>query len=205
MEAETITPEEEAVPEIILEIEEDMEAFLQSTGLTEPVERWKLSDREVYIDGVLKRLQRLNAEKARNVAVFNAELDVLRVWRDTELDRHEKGIAYLEGLVREVAPRNVDEFVATFGNGKKKSRTLPHGKVGFRAKAATVQVLDEDRAVRWAKGCDVEVKTRQNILKKPVLDYIKTTGDFPDGEDDGLEFVEAIDVFFVTPEKTEAD
>ena len=72
---------------------------------------------------------------------------------------------------------------------KTKSRSLPHGKVGFKSSQDSVDIQDQVKAVIWAKANDVDVKVETTLLKTPAKKYITSTGDEPELERDGLVFV----------------
>jgi phage host-nuclease inhibitor protein Gam len=201
-------PPDAEVPDLILEIEADMAEFMDAAGLTDDAAAWELARREIYIDGVLKRLRDLEDQRARDLEVYEAQRAVVDLWHDTQQYRAEASRAYLESLIGDVVTRDADEFKLTYGSGKKKSRNLPHGTIGFRASKATVNITDQEKAVAWAEANEVEVKVRKELLKTPAIEFVtaalSTTGELPDEEEHGLEYVEPVQKFFIKPKPPKA-
>lgn len=67
---------------------------------------------------------------------------------------------------------------------KVKSKTLPNGRVGFRAGRDRVEVTDEEAAISHANrdGLGI-IRLTESIDKTAVAAYIKATGEIPDGCD----------------------
>ena len=78
---------------------------------------------------------------------------------------------------------------------KGKSIKLPHGTVGKRTVPGGPRVLDVDAVLAWAKehGIPGIVKVTESVNKTAVAEYVKSTGDLPDG----VEIVESREAFDV--------
>lgn len=69
-------------------------------------------------------------------------------------------------------------------NGGKKTLRLPDGTLGFRSKRAIIQIKDEDRVLDWCRDNLPEaVKTVESVLKTPLNEHLKETGELPPGCD----------------------
>ncbi len=69
-------------------------------------------------------------------------------------------------------------------NGGKKTLRLPDGTLGFRSKRAVIQIADEDRVLDWCRDHLPEaVKTVESVLKTPLNEHLKETGELPPGCD----------------------
>jgi phage host-nuclease inhibitor protein Gam len=68
-------------------------------------------------------------------------------------------------------------------NGRKTLR-LPDGTLGFRSKRPILQIEDEERVLEWcAQNLPDAVKTSRSILKTPLNEHLKETGEIPPGCD----------------------
>lgn len=123
-------------------------------------------------DRYLERLALVADEQARNDALYKARLADLQAWRASEQRGLEKRQTWLEAELLVLA-RAMDY-------GRKKSRNLPHGKLGKRSKRSTVQVLDDEAAGEFAKkqGLPHKVTTTITALKEFVE---KQKGKLPEG------------------------
>lgn len=92
----------------------------------------------------------------------------------------ERTASYFEAQARTYAESARSELL---GKGKKKSRDLPAGSVGWRKKGGGLVVDDEDAAIAWAKAQDdlslVRVKVELN--KSALNAAFKANGEVPPG------------------------
>jgi len=80
----------------------------------------------------------------------------------------------------------------------KKTRTVsfPNGKAGFRKTPDKLEIADDKAALAWAKAHKPEaVKVTESVLKTPLMDNFKATGELPDG----VKYIEGMDVFYLKP------
>ncbi len=163
----------------------DREAFLRSLDtvpvsedLDNPV------NTDVVLDHYLEHLARREAEIEQNRAVAERRIDMIRLWERDANASNERECAWLRHVIETIA-RGYDF-------GKKKSRALPSGTFGYRARPATLEILDMPAAVAFAEANKLEIK--KSVNKTPLLDYFKAhKGIIPDG----CEYVAGADVFFV--------
>ncbi len=118
------------------------------------------------------------------------------------LESKQKSLQYFKG--QEFRQRIAAMIEAT--GGKKKSINLLTGKTGYRTVKGTLQINDEEAAMAWAEqNCPEAVKVTKRLVKTPLMDYLKDTGELPDGcelTDDVEKFYPWIDG---TPRLTEGD
>jgi len=79
---------------------------------------------------------------------------------------------------------------------KKRSISLPSGKIGFRKTGGGIDITDEEKALKWAKEyCEEAVKVKESVLKTPLKKHLESTGEIPDGCDS----LPTVDKFYVDP------
>ena len=110
-----------------------------------------------------------------------------------EAAKIEGRIGYLSSKLRVLVPMDAEKFTATYG---KKSLNLPHGKLGFRAVQPTVEIHDAGKALAFAKANGLDVTVKESVGKKPLIQYVKTSGALPDEMEAGFEWVDGYDAFF---------
>jgi phage host-nuclease inhibitor protein Gam len=148
---------------------------------------------DVRLDWLLSRLGRLQAEIKRNSDVADARVEQIRTWQASANESLERQCGYLEHLISLIG--------INYDYGKKRSRSLPSGTVGFRKRPPSVEIWDAEKAVRFAQERGIEVQTKEWVTKTDLRKYIETTGELPEGAADGVEYVEGGDVFYVTPKE----
>lgn len=152
-----------------------------------------------YADQLLEQLAAVDVElKATKDAARLAVQRVVERWEDVArplADRRSQLVAEIETVSRRLA------FV-----GKKKSRTLGAGEVGWRTKAAHLFVEDEAAALTWVKTVPpvgpeplleevVRVKTTESIDQAKLQAYALAKQIVPAG----CRLDPATEVFHVTP------
>lgn len=154
-------------------------------------EGWHILDLATA-DWTLSRLADLQQEIAENRKL--EEEAILRIrGRATKLqERAERGIAFFESRLREYAESHREELLK---GGKKKSRNLMHGSIGWRKAGGGLSVVDPAALLAWAREQPVELELLR-IKEEPALAAIKvlhsTTGEVPPGTDLKPEFEEFI-------------
>lgn len=154
---------------------------------------------DARVDWYMELLGELDAATERDEAVARARMEHIQSWLDSENDRRDRRA---EWLVEQI--RGLSEGYE-FPEGKK-SRRLPHGTFGLRAKKPTVEILDKDLATSWATEHVPEaLKSResQSLTKTEIIEYVTKTGVHLDPSVTGLRFVDARDDFYVTPNTKE--
>ncbi|MFP3947132.1 MAG: host-nuclease inhibitor Gam family protein [Longimicrobiales bacterium] len=207
-------------PEIVDEIEREEDDFLRRIGLADDVKRAEIAledageDEEVRavernpeldsrIDALLERIAERRAEIRESEEVEERRVQMIRDHFKGERYSLEASVEYLENKVRLLA-------LGGYDFKRKKSRNLPHGTFGFRATRPTVEVVNEERAVKWAGSAVPEaVKVTRSVLKTPILDaltdegVLAETGEVLDAEEHGVRFVpgDARGTFYVKPKE----
>ena len=115
----------------------------------------------------------------RKIVEARARQQRIKDWAQAELQsaqREEK--FFLERFGDEL-----EAWTAENNNGKKTLR-LPDGTLGFRHKRAVIQIQDEDRVLDWCRDHLPEaVKVSESVLKTPLNEHLKETGELPPGCD----------------------
>jgi plasmid replication initiation protein len=148
---------------------------------TDPVEL----DR--FIDWRLRRIRQEREQQLRNTDIARAEIERYTKWLDEANATHQHSIDYLTEQVRMAV-------LSGYDFGKKKSRKLPNGTIGFSLKGGGVSITDMAAAVAFAREVGIEVKESVGVSK--VKEYMESTGK-------PLPFVEVEekrDVFYVKVE-----
>lgn len=145
----------------------------------EPETPWRIENDHVAT-WALRKLAAAEAEQARVKELAMAEIQRIEEWEAKELRRPTRDADFFRGHLaaywrREMAavlepliekgmtPEEAWEQV------RKKSRSLPTGKLVARRTPAGVEVVDEEQFVRWAQENGYEGLLRA----KPALDAIK--------------------------------
>lgn len=150
---------------------------------------------ETLIDRYLEEILRGENERMRNVATAKARINMIEDWREGENAKIERRRVYLVGQIGMLAPPDVDAMQAEHG---KKSRSLPHGKFGFRQRADRVEIEDAKAAIAFALDNNLPVETTYSVKKTTLKEHAKSTGE-TDGE--GWHMEPGKSEFFVTPAK----
>jgi phage host-nuclease inhibitor protein Gam len=152
-------------------------------------------DLDVRLDQLLHRLGNTRVAMQQNEEVADARLQQIRQWLTTaneSLARQASYIEYLIGLIGE-----------NYDYGKKRSRQLPSGRIGWRKAPARVEITDAAGALEFAQLSGLPIETKQSVSKTTLKAHIETTGELPRA-DSGIVYVEPRDVFFVTPSEPSA-
>ena len=155
---------------------------------------------DAKLDQILERMTAIGDEVAQNDAARGARVAMIEDHFAGENYSLERRWDYLEDQVRRLA------FGYPFPGGKK-SRKLAFGSFGFRKVAEKVRVADRDKAEGYAgEHCPAAIelvpsttKLVANTLTASVLAEIRSTGEIPDQDETGLEYIEADErgMFFV--------
>ena len=168
-------------------LEEDEREFAAQLG--SPGTR---TDTEVRLDWLMERIARRHRQVALNNAVADARKTMIEDWRQSQNQRLERGIAWLEGSIRQILPHTLEQFEREYG---KKSRNLPHGTIGWRRHPDKVEVFNEERALLWAKERGLEIAVKESVSKTTLKKALEA-GEEPDG----FEIIRGLDEFYVKPD-----
>ena len=155
---------------------------------------------DAKLDRILERMKAIDDEVIQNDAARGARIAMIEDHFAGENYALERRRDYLEDQVRRIA------FGYPFPGGKK-SRRLAFGSFGFRKIAEKMKIGDRNKAEGYAeKHCpsaieDVPATTKlvAKILTDSVLAQLHETGEVPDQDETGLEYIEADErgTFFV--------
>lgn len=161
---------------------ETPEAEYQDEEMPEARPGWHIPDLGA-LDWALSRVADLEREQAENLELERAAIERIRLRTLRLNESAARGVAFFGGRIREYAELHRAELL---GGGKKKSRKLLHGTVGWRSKGGGLSVTDAEALLAWARAQPVEAEVLR-IKEDPALKAIKAlfeaTGEVPDGCD----------------------
>lgn len=173
-----------SAPDWIIEEDREREAFIRSLD-TFPVSD-DATTTDVVLDHYLEQLREREAEIARNREVAERRKAMIDQWLSDALAGHEREAKWLR--------QQIEAFARDYDFGRRKSRSLPHGTIGYRARPDTLEIVDPAAALAFAKAYGLE--TKETVNKTPLLQYFKAGGVVPDG----CEYVEGAETFYVRTE-----
>lgn len=132
-------------------------------------------------DWCLKRLGELNAEIAENQSIVAGHVSKLKLRLDALNSTAVRGVAFFESRLREFAEANKEELLK---GGKKKSRALPHGTLGWKKTSGGLEVKELESYLEWARNQPMELEVLR-IKEEPAMaglqKLFKETGELPPG------------------------
>lgn len=146
-------------------------------------------------------LQRIREEEARaeELAQFTARrINMVQEHGTGELLKIRKRVQWLESRLRMHVPPTGDGMEREFS---RRSLSLPHGTVGYRRTPESVEILDQAKALQWAKDNGLQVAVKETVHKAPIIEYIRSTGAMPDT--DAIEYRGPSESFYVKPKGEE--
>ena len=133
------------------------------------------------LDWALKRLGELEQRVFENQDVTKTRINELED-RCLRLNRPlEDGIRFFRRAIETYAETHRAELL---GGGKRKSRALPHGSVGWRKRPASLEVVDNEALLEWARMQPVElglVRIKEEPCLREILSVAGETGEVPPG------------------------
>ena len=166
----------------------DWDKFLADMEAAAPDDASQVDGR---IDWWLEQLRANEVEEGRNVVVAKERHDMISDWFAGEAAKLERQRKYIVGHIGQLVPPSADAMVKEYG---KKSRALPNGTVGYRARPDSVDISDPKEALAFAVTNNLPVKTTHSVSKTVLKDHAKATGEM-DGL--GWHMVPGTDEFFV--------
>lgn len=146
-------------------------------------------------DWALKRIGDLEQEVAENQKVFDKALLRLKLRQAQLSKRANSGIAFFTFKLQAYAEAHRAELI----KGKKKSRALLHGSLGWRKTGGGLEVTDKEALLVWARAQPVESELLR-ITEAPAIanlqKHFKETGEVPPGTEPKPE----VDVFTLKTE-----
>jgi phage host-nuclease inhibitor protein Gam len=161
------------------ETERDLFAYDEAGAALDP--NWRIESLQ-SADWSMRRIAECEAEAAAIDTQFEAAVARLVARRDALKSKAERGATYFRNRVAEYAERER----ATLLHGRRKSRDLLHGRIGWRSKAERLEVVDKDALVAWLSAQPVEsglyrVKVEPEL--RALQERFKATGEIPPGCD----------------------
>lgn len=155
-------------------------------------EAWMVTSLE-ECDWALSRIADLEAEQEENERIAAAAIQRIKDRLAGMNAKAERGVRFFSGKVQAFAERERDLLLK---GGKKRSRELVHGVIGWRASRGGLKVTDEAKLLAWARAQPVESEVLR-VKEEPALsvigEHFERTGEVPDG----MEPKEASEAFFV--------
>lgn len=167
------------VPDASQEVARDVYVDEVEPSVTEV---WCVSDL-TSADWALSRLADLEREQAENRALEAAAISRIKLKAELLNEKLGRGVAFFRSRIEAYAETHRAELL---GGGKKKSRALLHGTIGWRKTGGGLEVKDEAALLAWAQSQPAESGVLR-IKESPALDEIgkafKRTGEIPPGMD----------------------
>src|SRR5688572_10785632 len=127
-------------------------------------EKWRITDASAA-DWALRKLAQARNRITENNTLADKEVHRIRNWADETNEAHERDIEYFESVLRQWH----DEQLAD--DPKRKTISLPGGKLQARQNPDSVEITDPDTFFVWAQENDsiwlrVKYEPDKNAIKK---------------------------------------
>lgn len=154
----------------------NMIAEIEQNGIPEEEtqQRFTIDTKDQAIWAMKKIAQ---AKKSQDENTQAGKTEILRIydWIDKENQQIQTSINFFEALLREYF------FKIKEADPKLKTIKLPHGELRVRSQQPDYQI-DDTLLIPWAKDNLPEaVQVKESILKTPIKNYIKETGEILPG------------------------
>lgn len=157
----------------------------------------------VDADRSLARQKQLCARKAENMALYEAAIARANAWLEKQNKGIEYGLALHRAKVEEWAQSHRAELLKG-GKVGAKSRSLPNGRVGWRAKPEKFEVQNKDALAQWAIRQDPSLEHGLvDVQPRPVMAEIKRYCQSKNLIPDGVVIEPAREDFVCTPAEDE--
>lgn len=131
-------------------------------------EKWSIQSL-TDADWALRRVAAFEEEIAENKAVVEEEIAILKLKLEALNRTAQRGLAFFTWHLTRWAKANKDILLK---GGKKKSRGLPHGTIGWRQKGGLLKVSNPDALLTWALSMPAELELVR-IKEEPAVANIK--------------------------------
>lgn len=146
----------------------DTEVYYDEQDPTVASSTWRVENLG-SADWALGRLKELEREIAQNEAIAAEAVRRLEARVQVLNDRAMRGVRFFRAKLLEYLLTHRAELL---GTGKKKSRDLPHGRLGFRKAGGGLEVVDKEALLAWAQAQPVELELVR-ITEAPAIAAIK--------------------------------
>jgi phage host-nuclease inhibitor protein Gam len=137
---------------------------------------WRIDNID-SLNWALERLGHLERQRDENAAIVERRIALEKLRLEKLNASLERGIAFFESQITAYAQQNRD---ALLGKGKKKTRDLPHGSVGWKKVPAKAVLKDEAALLEWAKAQPIEegwVRTKEEPAWELIKAHVEKTGE----------------------------
>lgn len=138
---------------------------------------------DACLDHLLEKLHEREEEISRNAAIMTRRIAMIQAWERDANGSLERECRWIR--------QEIEALARGYDFGRKKSRALPNGTFGFRARPATLEVVDPEAAVAFAEERGLPIK--KSIGVTPLKEHMKATGEIPEG----CEYVEGTETFYI--------
>jgi hypothetical protein len=135
---------------------------------------------DLYVDTLLSKARDALGDMQRNRVLYEVRKRGLDEWLERAQRPLERRVAWLDAMITPLVPHVKPQ-------GKARSRTLPNGVVGMRARPASVDIIDMSAAVAFARKHKLPVV--EEVQKTPLKKYVEGGGKLPAGS--GVEYTPA--------------
>ena len=127
-------------------------------------------------DWALGKIRHHEMNMSARAALAKEQIKRINEWVERENRSDQNFVDYMATVLEPFAKAQLQD------EKKKRSVSLPNGKVGFRKAGGGLNVIDEAAAIAWAKeNCKEAIKIKESILKKPLTTLMKEKGELADG------------------------
>jgi hypothetical protein len=189
--------EEGQEEDFLQELAQEDERIARELGFTEAASdtEERSAERRSYLDWLLEQARAVELESQELREVARRRTQMIRSWAEEEERKLQRQMEYLESKARLLVGADTAHFQRIYGV-RKKSLSLPHGTVGFRASRDTVAITDEQEALEYSKSNGLEFGIKEYPYKKALTQHWQESG-LADGP--GWEAVPGEDQFVLKP------
>lgn len=115
----------------------------------------------------------------RKIVEARARRERIKEWARLEMKAAQREEEFFQ---RRFGP-SLEAWVAQNLHGRKTLR-LPDGALGYRRRRMTLQIEDKEQLLEWCKSnLPDAVRIKEDVLKTPLNEHLKETGEVPPGCD----------------------
>jgi len=134
------------------------------------------SEADTRIDFLLERMRDCNLDLAHTAKIALERKRNIEDWEASTAAKISRKISWLTGEIGQIIPASAGAMLLDNGG---KTQTLPNGSYGYKKRPDSVEVVDADAVVEWARAHELPVvqKITESVPKKTLKEYAKTTGE----------------------------